>query len=1548
LSIALAVLSLAGVTLLAPAAQAVPGQLSFVGAASTAGNRSSHNVRIPATVQAGDLLVLFMTTNDTAPTIANPAGWTVLESRDGNGTRGRVWTRTATAANAGANLILTTSAATKSSLAVAAYRSTAGPATVTADASSARNTSATAHPAPAVDVRDEGSWLVNLWSEKSSTAVTWAVPTGTTQRTVTTQTGTGKVTSVLGDSGAAVAVGNAPGRTATTSAAVGRDLLFSVVVSPGDDGTTPPNQPPTAAFTFNCSGLACSFDGSGSTDPDADPLTYTWDFGGGATGTGVRPTYGFAGTGSYPVKLTVSDGTSAVEATNTVNVTAPASAGNQPVPGHGTRIAPQIPQRNMPRITAGEIWDIEVVGTKVYVAGGFTSAQNAATGNTSTVAQANLLKFDLGTGLIDTTFRPTFGGGGVTDVEASPDGTKLYVAGRFNTINGVTKRKFASISPTTGAAVTTFTADANGAGTELEASNTTVYVGGQFTTINGVAKSALAAVNAETGALVGRTGANPGGTFNNDITGGIGVNGQLNVQELKLTHDGTKLMVIHTGRQIAGQNRYGVGLINTASQQLLPWRSRLWEDNLAFVGGIQRAYAGDIAPDDSYLLVTSGSGGDRPPINDTIIRLPLTGGDDVQPEWISRAFDSVYSIAASESAIYIGGHFSWNESPTAKDPWPGLDDVGYGTGQGLSGYSLGDDVVRRDHIGAISPVDGKAVEWDPGSNSFEGNKAMIAIPRGVITGGDATTQGAYNVGRIAFYDFNSVAAPGANETTITTPIQGRVEEAAVPFTVEGTATATSGVNRVELEVISGSRYLQDDLTTWGASNSINVTLANPRATSTTWSQELTITGNRTVTLQARTVGVNNSSDATKAVKKIETFSTADKTPSASISSPGGSLTTTTFILAGTATDDVGVQSIGYTIRDTATSRYLQNDGSAAAAYNSFRLQPDVPGALSTTFSTEITVPYQGEWQIQLTPTDTAGQSSLDSIDRTITIGEPGVEPTVTITAPVAMTPPTGVNAITLAPGSPLTFSGTAADDESLRNVEISLRNSTTRENLAADGNWGVDYQSGWYPVTATDVQGDSVNWSYTTPFNLKQGTYSFSVRATDDDMNSTSSTFQGRLTINVQVTGDAPPNGLLTALNPAPTTLSFTLNGTATDDKGVAEVRVALEDNDTNKYLQPNGTMAVNYATVPATLETPGGTSTAWTLPVTLPTQGDWAVTVYAYDSVGQQDTSTSGATGRYRIYPGDTAPTFNMDLLRPLADTVFAEGKILVSGRVEDNNAIASNGVGVAIVNAAGQYMSSTGTFTSTSESWRNAFLNSPGSPGSNYSFTTPTIPAGVYTVRVRGTDNNGFVSTPVDTANIVVSLPTSEPPVAAFTFACTPNPATEAPYCAFDGTTSTDENPTGLSYSWSFVGPTGTTSTASGAKIAKRAFTTAGTHTVTLTVRDEWLNSSVPVSQTVTIAEPDDNVAPVPVISTPNCTFLQCFFSSASSADPNMGDSVTRSWNFGDGTAANTSASPNKTFAAAGTYTVSLTTTDNWGKTATVTREVTVTAPPPPPVTP
>ena len=915
-------------------------------------------------------------------------------------------------------------------------------------------------------------------------------------------------------------------------------------------------------------------------------------------------------------------------------------------PGH-TALVPEVPRTDMPKISTGEIWDIEVVGNRVFIAGSFSSIQNQRTGNTTSYPRAGIASYNMTTGLVDTGFNPQVAGGGVDSVEATPDGTKLYIVGNFSTVKGVAKRGFARLDINTGAAVTGFTASLSARGTELATTNTTVYVGGRFTTVNNVPRVSLAAVNATSGAV--DTG------FVNNLSGGIGVSGALGVQRLVVTHDLSKLLVVHTGRQVNGQDRYGIALIDTATKALLPWRTRLYEDNLQFVGGIQRIFGGDIAPGDEWFAVTSGSGGDRPPINDTVVAYRFDGGSDAQPLWISRHFDSVYSIAITEKAVYVGGHYGWQESPTAPDPWPGLDDVGYGTGQGLSGYSLGDAVVVREHLGALNPVDGKALEWNPGSISYEGEKAMEATPRGLFVGGDTPTQGGYNVGRVGFYDFNSVPASNGVETAITEPISGRVNPVLEEWTVKGTAQVPTGsVNRVELEVVDrgSGRYLADNLTTWQtASNSINANLETTGARSTNWSFPLTISGNRKMLLRARTVSSTGALDGTKAVKKTETFSLTDQPPGTNVTGPSASLVRTfTFTITGSATDDVGVNSVGFTLRDLGNNRYLQGDGTVSSIGYTFRVTPDVVGATSTTWSQEVTVPYEGEWRAQARATDTAGQSDLDTADRTWLVSEDGEAPTVTISAPTAMIPPTSAQTLVVSPGSPITFAGTATDDESLTNVEITLRNSTTRENLGSDGTWGTDVIAGSYRIGPVDINASTYNWSYTTPFNLGAGTYSFTVRANDELGLSTSSSNQGRLTISAQVTGDAPPNGLLnvTGTVTGGQSLHLDLAGTATDDLGVREVLVSLEDQDTSRYLQPNGSMSSAFATRTAILATPDATSTTWTLPVDLPTGGDWAVTAFAYDTAGQQDTSTSGATARYRIYPGDMPPALTEALLAP------------------------------------------------------------------------------------------------------------------------------------------------------------------------------------------------------------------------------------------------------------------------------------------------------------
>lgn len=76
---------------------------------------------------------------------------------------------------------------------------------------------------------------------------------------------------------------------------------------PGGTCGGPSNQAPTAAFTSSTNELTASFDGSGSSDSDGSIASYAWDFGDGASGSGVNASHTYSAEGTYSVTLVVTD-----------------------------------------------------------------------------------------------------------------------------------------------------------------------------------------------------------------------------------------------------------------------------------------------------------------------------------------------------------------------------------------------------------------------------------------------------------------------------------------------------------------------------------------------------------------------------------------------------------------------------------------------------------------------------------------------------------------------------------------------------------------------------------------------------------------------------------------------------------------------------------------------------------------------------------------------------------------------------------------------------------------------------------------------------------------------------------------------------------------------------------------------------------------------------------------------------------------------------------------------------------------------------------------
>lgn len=146
---------------------------------------------------------------------------------------------------------------------------------------------------------------------RTSAEVTWAPPawssgqSGAAQRTPDLRTVAQEIVGRpgwrQGNALAFVMTGTGERRASSHDGAVAPVLHLAYTVPQQQD------DPPTAAFTSDCTVLSCTFDGAASTDEEGPLASLQWSFsdGGSATGTVANRTFGAPGT--YDVTLVVTD-----------------------------------------------------------------------------------------------------------------------------------------------------------------------------------------------------------------------------------------------------------------------------------------------------------------------------------------------------------------------------------------------------------------------------------------------------------------------------------------------------------------------------------------------------------------------------------------------------------------------------------------------------------------------------------------------------------------------------------------------------------------------------------------------------------------------------------------------------------------------------------------------------------------------------------------------------------------------------------------------------------------------------------------------------------------------------------------------------------------------------------------------------------------------------------------------------------------------------------------------------------------------------------------
>ncbi len=176
----------------------------------------------------------------------------------------------------------------------------------------------------------------------------------------------------------------------------------------------------------------------------------------------------------------------------------------------------------------------------------------------------------------------------------------------------------------------------------------------------------------------------------------------------------------------------------------------------------------------------------------------------------------------------------------------------------------------------------------------------------------------------------------------------------------------------------------------------------------------------------------------------------------------------------------------------------------------------------------------------------------------------------------------------------------------------------------------------------------------------------------------------------------------------------------------------------------------------------------------------------------------------------------------------------------------------------------------------------------------------------------------------SVGTSEPVNQSPNASFTFDC------DNLICSFTDT-STDNDGSIASWSWDFGD-----NTSSMAQNPGHTYSAGGTYTVTLTVTDDD-GATDSEAKSVTVTSASSNTPPTASF-TLDCTDLTCSFTDTSTDSD--GSVVGWTWSFGDG-GTSTVQNPSHTYAAGGTYAVTLTVTDDDGATGSTSDSVTVTEP-------
>lgn len=317
-----------------------------------------------------------------------------------------------------------------------------------------------------------------------------------------------------------------------------------------------------------------------------------------------------------------------VPATAAVADSAPVDAGNPLTPTTVTADSLPTPQID------GVVWNQVVAGNTVFVGGAFTTARPAgAAEGVGTVPRSNFLAYDLTTGELRTDIAPVFDQQ-VRALAVSPDQTRLYVAGNFGKVSGITRYRIAAFSLPSMTLITSFAPTVNSSIESLAASSTAVYLGGNFSSVQKNERFGAAALNPTSGAIL---------PWNPRVLGG-------SLKAIVISPDASKVVMGGGFTSVGGSTEPGLGMaaVSADTGAILPWAA----NSIIRNGGSKSSvFALSSDADSVYGVGYQHSQGGK--ATEGTFRMSWADGSLL---WLADCHGDSYGVQVVGDAVYTAGH----------------------------------------------------------------------------------------------------------------------------------------------------------------------------------------------------------------------------------------------------------------------------------------------------------------------------------------------------------------------------------------------------------------------------------------------------------------------------------------------------------------------------------------------------------------------------------------------------------------------------------------------------------------------------------------------------------------------------------------------------------------------------------------------------------------------------------------------------------------------------------------------------------------------------